>query len=213
MSQDKGDISTKRAAALLDMHYSTVWFMMHKLRQAMAAKQNGHLLSGLVEIDEAHLGEIAKGKCAGGTNKKQVCVVVERLNRQAGDALLIVLPDRSGEALKKAVESVLEPMKHIRTDGLAKNSRLHGLAAKLNMNTIGKNYDEHGALENVDRVISLLRRFLLGTYHQYCSRAHLERFLNVFSFRFSRRYKWAELFDRILSAAALSPPVQYAAIS
>lgn len=213
MSQDKGGISTKRAAALLDLHYSTAWFMMHKLREAMAVRQNGHLLSGLVEIDEAHLGGKAKGKRAGGTNKKQVCVVVERLNRQAGDAVLIVLPDRSGEALKTAVASVLEPMTHIRTDGLPKNSVLHGLAAKLNMDTIGKNYDEQGALENVDRVISLLRRFLMGTYHQYCSRAHLQRFLNEFAFRFNRRYKWSELFDRTLSAAALCPPVQYAAIS
>lgn len=72
MSQDKGGISTKRAAALLDMHYSTVWFMMHKLREAMAVRQKGQLLSGLVEIDEAHLGGKAKGKRAGGTNKKHV---------------------------------------------------------------------------------------------------------------------------------------------
>lgn len=214
MSQDKGGISTVRAAELLEMHYATVWFMMHKLRVAMGNRLDGRTLSGLVEIDDAFFGGKTKGKTGRGANGKlNVVVIVERLNRHAGDAALIVLPDQLGDTLKAAVEKVLEPMTHIRTDGLPKNSSLHGLAGKLNMDTIGRNYSEHGPLKNADRVISLAKRYLLGTYHQYCSRAHLQRFLNEFSFRFNRRYHWSQLFSRTLAAAALNPPVRYAALS
>jgi hypothetical protein len=138
--------------------------------------------------------------------------MVERLNRRAGDAAMVVLSKQSGKTLASAVETHLEPMTHVRTDGLPANSILHGRVGKLNMTKIGKLY-EQGSLENVDRVISLAKRYLLGTYHQYCSRAHLQRFLNEFCYRFNRRYQWYQLASRLVAACALCPPIQYAAIS
>jgi transposase-like protein len=215
MTQDKGGISTKRAAALLQMHYTTVWFIMHKLREAMEDRLQGPLLAGFVEVDDAFIGGKSKWLGKRGrapSNKKQVCVMVERLHGKAGDAAIVVLPNQLGETFVAAVESHLEPMTHVRTDGLHTNSVLHGRVGKLNMTKIGKLY-EQGALENVDRVISLVKRFLLGTYHQYCSRAHLQRFLNEFCYRFNRRYQWYQLASRLVSACALCPPIQYAAIS
>ncbi len=213
MTQDKGGISTVRAAQLLNMHYATVWFIMHKIREAMAERLEGPLLSGFVEIDDAFFGGKAKGKSGrGALNKKQVCVMVERLNRKAGDAAMVILPDQSGETYVAAVEANLEPMTHIRTDGYSVNSMLHGRIGKLNMTKIAK-LEEHGPLENVDRVTSLAKRYLLGTYHQYCSRAHLQRFLNEFCYRFNRRYQWYQLASRLVSACALHPPVGHAAIS
>jgi hypothetical protein len=197
----------------LGMHYATVWFMMHKLREAMADRLEGPLLAGYVEIDDAFFGGKARGKrgrAAGG--KKEVCVMVEQLNRKAGDAAMIVLSNQGGETFVETVEAHLEPMTHIRTDGLPTNSMLHGRVGKLNMKKIGDNY-EQGSLENVDRVISLAKRYLLGTYHQYCSRAHLQRFLNEFCYRFKRRYEWWQLASRLVSACALHEPIPYAAIS
>ncbi|MGI0086117.1 MAG: IS1595 family transposase [Nitrososphaerales archaeon] len=215
MTQDKGGISTMRAAMLLSMHYTTVWFIMHKLREAMEDRLQGPLLAGLVEVDDAFVGGKSKGSGKLGrapSNKKQICVMVERLNRKAGDAAIVVLPDPLGETYVAAVESHLEPMTHVRTDGYPTNSVLHGRVGKLDMSTIGRKYEE-GALENADRVISLVKRYLLGTYHQYCSRAHLQRFLNEFCYRFNRRYQWYQLASRLVSACALCPPIEYAAIS
>lgn len=213
MTQDKGGISTTRAASLLGMHYTTVWNLMHKLRIAMNDRLVAPLLSGYVEIDDAFFGGKGRKKPGrGALNKKRVCVMVERLNRKAGDAAMIVLSEKDGSAYRKAVQSRLEPMTHVRTDGLHANSVLHGVAGTLNMTPIYKPED-HGPLENVDRVISLAKRFLLGTYHQYCRRAHLQRFLNEFCYRFNRRYSWYELACRLISACALHAPIPYAAVS
>lgn len=213
MTQDKGGVSTMRAATLLNMHYTTVWFIMHKIREAMTDRLEGPMLAGFVEVDEAYFGGKARGKRGRGAgNKRGVCVMVERLNRKAGDAAMVVLPHDGHEPYVAAVEEHLEPMTHVRTDGLTMNSTLHGAVGKLNMTKIGKLY-EQGSLENADRVISLAKRYLLGTYHQYCARAHLQRFLNEFCYRFNRRYTWYQLASRLLSACALRPPVPYAAIS
>jgi len=213
MTQDKGGISTMRASNLLGMHYTTIWNLMHKLREAMADRLDGPMLSGFVEVDDAFFGgKSRKKRGRGASNKKQVCIMVERLNRKAGDAAMVVLPDQSGDTFVNAIESHLEPMTHVRTDGFSVNSMLHGRVGKLNMTKIAKLY-EQGSLENVDRVISLAKRYLLGTYHQYCSRAHLQRFLSEFCYRFNRRYSWYQLACRLVAACALHPPVPYAAIS
>ena len=213
MSQDKGGISAVRAANLLDMHYTTIWNMMHKIREAMTQKMEHEMLSGFVEIDDAFYGGKTRGKRGRPrNNKRQVVVMVERLASGAGDAALVMLHSQSGLAAQTAVKQHVEEMTHIRTDGFSYNSMLHGLGP-LNMEPIHGIFSEEGPLKNADRVISLSKRFLLGTYHQYCARAHLPRFLAEFTFRFNRRYQWCQLFSRVVSACALCPPVTYAAIS
>lgn len=53
MSAKKG-LSAMQAARDLEMRRPTVWSMMHRIRAAM--KDDGELLSGLVEMDEAFIG-------------------------------------------------------------------------------------------------------------------------------------------------------------
>ncbi len=47
-------VSVMQAARDLEMRRPTVWSMMHRIRGTM--KDDGRLLSGLVEIDEAYIG-------------------------------------------------------------------------------------------------------------------------------------------------------------
>ena len=203
-----------RASDLLGMHYTTVWNLMHKIRIAMADRSKNQLLSGYVEIDAAYFG--GKGKKKFGKrptfHKQEVYVMVERLNRKAGDTAMVVATERTPEEYIGLVKDRIEPMTVIRTDGLHKNSVIAGAVGRLIMGKISKPED-HGPIENADRVISLAKRYLLGTYHQYCSRAHLQRFLSEFCYRFNRRYGWYQLTSRLLNACALHPPIPYAAIS
>lgn len=54
MLNAKKGLSAMQAARDLDMRRPTVWSMMHRIRGAM--KDDGRLLSGLVEMDEAYVG-------------------------------------------------------------------------------------------------------------------------------------------------------------
>jgi len=54
MLNAKKGLSAMQAARNLEMRRPTVWSMMHRIRGAM--QDDGKLLSGLVEMDEAYVG-------------------------------------------------------------------------------------------------------------------------------------------------------------
>ena len=69
----------------------------------------------------------------------------------------------------------------------------------------------HVAMPAVDRVASLLKRWLLGTHQGSVSPKHLDAYLNEFTFRFNRRSSRRRglLFHRLLRQAVLAPPTTY----
>ena len=66
-------------------------------------------------------------------------------------------------------------------------------------------------LPRVHRVVSLLKRWLLGTHHGGVSRAHLDAYLDEFTFRFNRRRSRhrGKLFFRLVQQAVTLEPVPY----
>ena len=69
----------------------------------------------------------------------------------------------------------------------------------------------HELLPGVHRVISLLKRWLMGTHQGGVQVEHLQAYLDEFCFRFNRRHARARglLFHRLLQYAAGAPPVTY----
>ena len=62
------------------------------------------------------------------------------------------------------------------------------------------------------RVVSLLKRWLLGTHQGAASPAHLDYYLDEFTFRFNRRrsHHRGMLFFRLVQQAVAVGPVPYA---
>jgi hypothetical protein len=71
------------------------------------------------------------------------------------------------------------------------------------------------ALPNVHLVISLFRRWILGTHQGAISREHLEYYLDEYIFRFNRRKSKNRglLFRRLFENAVQAEPVAYIKIS
>ena len=67
-------------------------------------------------------------------------------------------------------------------------------------------------LPRVHRVVSLLKRWLLGTHQGAVSQAHLDYYLDEFTFRFNRRTSRhrGKLFFRLVQQAVAVDPVPYA---
>ena len=61
------------------------------------------------------------------------------------------------------------------------------------------------------RVVSLLKRWLLGTHQGAIARAHLDYYLDEFTFRFNRRKSASrgKLFYRLIQQAVQVPPVHF----
>jgi hypothetical protein len=73
----------------------------------------------------------------------------------------------------------------------------------------------HVVLPQVHIVSSLVKRWVLGTHQGAISRAHLEHYLDEFTFRFNRRHARhrALLFYRLLQGALAADPQPYKALT
>ena len=190
--------------------YKTAWTWLHKIRKAMV-NPNRIKLSGTVEVDEAYIGgKETGGKTGRGTENKILIAVAIELHdkRKLGRVRLSIVPDASKKSLQGFIKNNIEKGSTIVSDAWKSYSSLpaegyeHIIHAK-------KEESEEGLLPHVHLIISLLKRWLLGTHQGKVSGKHLQAYLDEYVFRFNRR-KSAQrglLFYRLLECAMLVPPV------
>lgn len=62
MSQGKKGISALQLSKEIGVAYPTAWLMQHKIRKAMADRDQSSQLRGLLEVDEGYVGGVERGK-------------------------------------------------------------------------------------------------------------------------------------------------------
>ncbi|MPZ01004.1 MAG: IS1595 family transposase, partial [Actinophytocola sp.] len=190
--------------------YETAWAWLHKIRRAMVRPDRDRL-AGTVEADETFVGGVNHGIFGGYGDKVPVCIAVETLAKnKLGRVRLSALDQAGYDDIVEFISGSVEPGTTVRTDG-------HG--AYLRLKPLG--YDHHivaltsksptsaqTELPAVHRVASLLKRWLLGTYHLGYSPRHLPYYLDEFTFRFNRRtsHHPGMLFYRLLQQAVATDP-------
>jgi transposase-like protein len=195
--------------------YETAWTWLHKLRRAMV-RPGRDRLHGTVQVDETYLGGLEEGVRGRQTEKKAlIAVAVEELGPRTGRIRMRRIPDASADSLQAFIQDAVEPGSLLHTDGFLSYDRLekHGYRHRI---TFLKGRKESAAdlLPHVHRVVSLLKRWLLGTHQGAVSRAHLDYYLDEFTFRFNRRTSRhrGKLFYRLVQQAVAVDPAPYAAI-
>lgn len=208
VAHDKGGASALRLSKQLGMCYSTVWNVLHKIRQAMSKRDNNVIrLGGLIEMDEGFFGHYRR--------KAQFLVMVEVDNKQAGN---IVMKQILGRApcdpdVKRILERSID--NESQQYFVADKAGAHNMAQKMGHKLAKhKSTPESAAryLPWVHLAISLAKRFLLGTYHGAPNRPYLQSYLDEFCYRFNRRLKENQLCESLLRACVLAPPITYAAL-
>jgi transposase-like protein len=196
--------------------YKTAWTWLHKIRKAMVHPDRD-VLSGIVEVDEAYVGgeEIGGKKGRGTENKALVAVAVElKDNRGIGRARIEVVSDATKESLQGFVKRNVSVGSTIVTDGWASYTSLpkegYGHIVKISgKKSADEDTDE--PLPHVHMIISLLKRWLLGTHQGAVSKKHLQAYLDEYVFRFNRRKSARRglLFYRLLECAMMLPATTY----
>jgi transposase-like protein len=188
--------------------YHTAWNWLHKLRRAMV-RPGRDRLSGVIEVDEIFIGGERHGKRGrGAAGKALVVIAVQESERSLGRIRMQRVTDASGESLEPAVWQMAEPGSVVRTDGWRGYNGLTELGYKHAV--VRKNPDlGENLLPLVNRVASLLKRWLLGTHQGAVQHSHLEYYLDEFTFRFNRRTSKSRglLFYRLISQAIDLGPV------
>ena len=187
--------------------YHTAWNWLHRLRRAMV-RPGRDRLTGTVEVDETYLGAPQTGKRGrGAAGKTIVLVAVEHEGRRLGRLRLCRIPDVLGPTLVTAVQGAVARESIIETDGLRSYSGLQATGYK---HLIVRELATEDLLPHVHLVVSLLKRWLLGTHQGGVQVSHLDYYLDEFTFRFNRRKSHSRglLFRRVLEHAVQLEPIR-----
>jgi transposase-like protein len=193
--------------------YQTAWAWLHKLRRAMVIPGRDRL-SGRVEVDETYLGGPEGGVRGRRTRNKALIVVAAQDNGKGIRRIRMRrIPDASAQSLIAFVEESVEPGSAVHTDAWLGYEPLgtKGYGHELSF-LHGNKRSPSELLPRVHRVVSLLKRWVMGTHHGAVSPEHLDYYLDEFTFRFNRRVARARglLFYRLLQQAVELDPVPFA---
>jgi ISXO2-like transposase domain/Transposase zinc-ribbon domain len=189
--------------------YKTAWALLHKLRHAMV-RPGRDRLRGSVEVDEAYWGGEEDDVSGRKTNKKAlIAVAAEENGRGIGRIRLrqIFSPDRT--SLHTFIRESIEPGSAVKTDG---DPAYQNLKDYWHQPEVQRRQPEGvHLLPRVHRVISLFKRWLMGTHQGAVERSYLDYYLDEFTFRFNRRNSKSrgKLFFRLAQQAVQVEPMTF----
>ena len=150
--------------------YQTAWAMLHRLRSVLV-RPGRDLLTGTVQVDETYIGGAEPGLAGGRAKGKKVltAIAVElRKPRGLGRCRISPLADASSESLHGFVMDHVEPGSMIITDGWPPYQGLAQVGYEHKRRSQGaaraQGDDPNKLLPAVHRVVSLAKRWLLGTH-------------------------------------------------
>jgi transposase-like protein len=197
VANSKNGISSYEMHRALGVTQKTAWFMLHRIRKAMA---NGSLLKmggsdgGPVEVDETFVGGKTKfmhreRRLRMQTAEKtyQKAIVMGMLDRESRQVRAHVIPNVKRETLQTAILNQIEGGTTVYTDGY---QGYDNLAAKEYIHATVNHVDEYvrGQIhtQGIENFWSLLKRTLSGTYVAV-EPFHLDRYVDEQVFRYNNR--------------------------
>jgi len=216
MTTQKNGVSALGLQRVLGLgSYQTAWAWLHKLRRAMV-RPGRDRLTGTVEVDETYLGGREEGRRGRQMGKKAlIAVAAQEDGRGIGRIRMRRIADASAASLLSFVQDSIAPGSVVHTDAWLGYESL-GWRDYRHWTTSVKNAEKSPSslLPRVHRVISLLKRWLLGTHQGAVRFEHLDYYLDEFTFRFNRRRSRSrgKLFFRLVQQAVAVEPAPYTSI-
>ena len=170
----KKSLSSHQLARDLEMHQNTAWYLMQRIRAAMAADQ-GSFLRGIVEADETFLGGKPRkrnrrssrkpAKRGRGTSKTAVIGAVER----GGKVKAMVTDDLTGRGILQFIQSSVDPEGSLLiTDEYSAYDAVEPFIPHLAINHSEHYSDRLGGHTNtIEGFWGLLKRAWYGQHHHY----------------------------------------------
>jgi transposase-like protein/ribosomal protein L37AE/L43A len=192
--------------------YQTAWAWLHKLRRAMV-RPGRDRLSGRVEVDESFIGGLGGARGRSTAKKALIVVAAEEVGHGIGRIRMRRIPDASADSLQAFLEEAIARGSRVHTDGWHGYDRVKANGYRHRVTFLrGEHELASELLPRVHRVVSLLKRWLLGTHQGAVSAAHLDYYLDEFTFRFNRRTSRhrGKLFLRLVQQAVAVEAVPYA---
>ena len=195
LASSKKGFSAHQLHRNLGVSYKAAWFMMHRLRYAMAEGPFLELMTGTIEADETYVG--GRRKRVRGESHKEAqqkkfdnkVPVVALVNRDTGKVRATVMPRVTRENLHE----------YIGSNVAMKQSRLYTDEAP-HYEHVGRRFHSHESVKHsegeygrgtintnsAEGFFGILKRGITGVYH-HVGKGHLNKYVDEFSFRYNAR--------------------------
>jgi transposase-like protein len=190
----KNGVSAHEIHRSLAVTYKTAWFMMHRLREAMADLSRSPMggEGSSIQADETYYGNSskrAKGYKKGHSNKASVVALIEK---PRGKVRAFHVKNATADGVREILVTNAHRSSELHTD----ESRLY--------TKVGREFADHKTVEHgvnqrgyyvgkdgqttnaVENFFGTFKRAMRGTY-RFCSERQLQRYLNEFEFRHNNR--------------------------
>ena len=221
----KNGVSAKSLQENLGINkYQSAWSLLHKLRIAMIRSER-EPLSGIVEIDEGYIGGFGEGGKRGrGSDNKQLVAVAIQLEKIVTDKPHDPLRDyrlvkirakcienASKEEWHQFIKDNIAPGSTLIRDGWTGYSGIEEYGYHSEIFKTSKVNTQELKLPHVHLAISLIKRWILGTYQGSIDEDHLQTYLEEYTFRFNRKtsHNRGWLFYRLSQGAMSTVPHPY----
>ena len=196
ITNDKNGISSYEVARALGVTQKTAWFMLHRVRVAMA-QDTSDQLSGVCESDESFIGgamkNMHKSKRAqlppgrGTVGKTIVHGVLKRTTEdELSTVRLKVVPNQKRRTLQNEIKKHVKPGIVVYTDALKSYEGLDKLYVHEQIDHAVRYVEGEVHTNGMENFWSLLKRMLGGTYVSVAPK-HLTRYCAEEAFRFNER--------------------------
>lgn len=211
LTQGKHSVSALELKRQLGVHYETAWAMKQKIMQVMLEREAQTVLSGRIEVDDAYVGgERHLGKRGRGAAGKTPFVVAVQTDPKNPAVVLHmrmkVLRNVTGRELKPWFATGFAPNSTILTDGWKAYNFLSeaGFEHESHIMPGGWRSGRHPSFPWVNTVLGNLKGNIVGVT-RWVGKAHLDRYLAEFQYRFNRRFDLKSMLPRLLTVAVRTP--------
>jgi transposase-like protein len=196
----KNGISSYEIHRAIGVTQKTAWFMLHRIRKAMASRsfvKLGGPEGGPVEVDETFVGpkpqkmhrdrRLRAQSAMKGAGLDSKTIVMGMLDRELRKVRARVIPNVKRETLQTAILSGIEKGSTVYTDGwsgydtLPEHNFIHETVNHMEEYVRGRVHTQ-----GIDNFWSLLKRGLTGTYVSV-EPFHLDRYVDEQAFRYNNR--------------------------
>ena len=201
LNSSKKGISAKQIERTVQVTYKSAWFMMHRLREAMAPAGKLPPMGGegrVIEADETYMGKRDGKPSKPDTfvtgfgwvehpkieTQRKIVALVER----GGSARTFVVDKVNKKTIRKVLFENADRQSVLMTDEHTVYPSVGAHFADHQTVNHSKNEYARGtaSTNTVEGYFSVFKRGMTGVY-QHCSEKHLHRYLAEFDFRYSNR--------------------------
>ena len=195
MAANKNGIAAREIERKYGVAPKTAWLMTQKIREAMRNRAP-HMMLGTIVADETWIGGNPKNRHQHRTRAEMrgkpltdKTPVLSLINAETGEVRSAVVADVNGKTLRKEMEKQVDMARsHLMTDQSKSYPQIgEDMASHETVNhSVGEYVRGPVSTNKAENFFSQLKRSIDGTHHSI-SKAHLQRYLGEFDFRYSTR--------------------------